>query len=116
MVLGRMGECRKMSDQCGDFDDIDSVGDEPLEVFDIAGGDGLAGTKSGGSDHAIGMRAALASGFMKQTGGEFRLVLGEGMNAAAKNRMNGILLFLGMRTIAKLRPSNGRRCEWDLIF
>jgi len=100
----------------GDFDESDTVGDEALEVFDVTGGDGLAGTKSGGSDHAIGMRAALASGLMKQTGGEFRLVLGERMNSAAKNRMDGILLFLGMRTIAKLRPSNGGSSERDLIF
>ena len=55
MMLGRKGECWKRLGQRGDFDDVDSVRDESLEVFDIAGGDGLAGAKGGGSDHAISM-------------------------------------------------------------
>lgn len=41
--------------ECGDGDYFDSVGDKALEVFDVTGGDGLAGAESSGGDHAIGM-------------------------------------------------------------
>jgi hypothetical protein len=91
-----MGECRKMSDQCGDFDDINSVRDEPLEVYDIAGGDGLTGAKGRGSDHAIGMRSPFASGFVKKARSELRLVFGEGVDAAAeKVRETFVRLLVG---------------------
>lgn len=88
--------------ESGNFDELDAVGDEALEVGDVAGGDGLAGAECGCSDHAIGMRSAFATGFVKQTGGEFGLIFGEWENAAAKDGVHGIFLFLTVWAVAEL--------------
>ena len=107
---------REWLGECGNRNEFDAVGKETFEVFDVAGGDGLAGAKGRGGDHAIGMRTSLATGLVKKTRGELRLVLGEGMDAAAKDGVDGILLFLGVRTVAKLRPRHGGSGEGNLVF
>ena len=88
--------------ESGNFDELDAVGDEALEVGDVAGGDGLAGAECGGGDHAIGMGTTFATGFVKQTGGEFGLIFGEWENATAEDGMHGIFLFLTVWAVAEL--------------
>lgn len=88
--------------ESGNFDELDAVGDEALEVGDVAGGDGLAGAECGCSDHAIGMGTTFATGFVKQTGGEFGLIFGEWENATAEDGMHGIFLFLTVWAVAEL--------------
>lgn len=87
--------------ESGNFDKLDAVGDEALEVGDIAGSDGLAGAECGCGDHAVGMRTTFATCLVKQAGGKFGLIFGEWENAAAQDGMNGIFLLLAVWTVAE---------------
>lgn len=98
----RNAEKENVLGESGNFDELDAVGDEALEVGDVAGGDGLAGAECGGGDHAIGMRATFATGFVKQTGGEFGLIFSKWENTTAEDCMNGIFLFLAVWAVAEL--------------
>ena len=87
--------------------ELEAVGFEALEIRDIAGGDGGFLGHGGGGDHAIGMRTAAAAGVMEKPRGLLGLRGIEGVDLAAEDGEDRVLLLAGMGAVAEFRLSDG---------
>jgi len=86
--------------------EFESVGDEALEIHEVAGSQGVTVENGAGGDHTIGMGTAAAAGVVEKAGGLLGLLLGERQHATAEDGAEGAFLLAGVRAIAKLRPGD----------